>query len=217
MKSMPQLQKGSVLIPIIIGSVVILLIGIIAATASNPQSQKALQKGYEEGQEAAKNKSGQESGKQESETTNQKSNISPSPTPKPTAAATSTPKPTQTPTAAKPKGPLNPPRESQIEGVPIPFTAEDAGLKPSEGSLVVQKAGYRVKEASFLELKDWYEGLMPKGQPWGDWWWCPDAPKGGQTFDQRTYGSFDRGQLLVVGILADDPPSILISVLDEEC
>lgn len=81
MKSMPQSQKGIVLIPIIIGSVIVLLIGIIAATASNPQSQKALQKGYEEGQKAAKNQSGQESGKQGSETTNQKSNISPSPTP----------------------------------------------------------------------------------------------------------------------------------------
>lgn len=80
MKSMPQSQKGTVLIPIIIGSVI--LIGIIAATA--PQIQKSLQKGYEEGQKAAKNQSSQDSSKQEPETTNQKSNISPSPTPQTT-------------------------------------------------------------------------------------------------------------------------------------
>lgn len=78
MKSIPQSQKGTVLIPIIIGSVIVLLIGIIAAA---PQSQKSLQKGFEEGQKAAKNQSGQYSSKQESETTNQKSNISPTPAP----------------------------------------------------------------------------------------------------------------------------------------
>ena len=91
MKSMPQSQKGIVLVPIIIGSVIVLLIGIIAATASNPQSQKALQKGYEEGQKATKNQSGQESTKQGSETTDQKSNISPPTTPSP-----NTPIPTPT-------------------------------------------------------------------------------------------------------------------------
>lgn len=81
MKSMPQSQKGTVLIPIIIGSVIVLLIGIIAAAA--PQTQKSLQKGYEEGQKAAKVQSGQES------------NVSSSPT--------TTPNPTQTPTATTPQ------------------------------------------------------------------------------------------------------------------
>lgn len=199
-------ERGIALVPIIIG--VLVLVGLLSvAIIISPKSQNS---------------------------TSQKSNISPSPTlqatPKPTIAAkvTPTPKPTLTstptqksspsPTLQGQKGPLNPPRESKVEGVPIPFTAEDAGLKPpAKGSLVVQQEGYKVKEASYSELKDWYEGLMPKGQPWSSWWWCSDAPKGDQTFDQRTYGSFVREQLLVVTITADNPPGILISITDEGC
>lgn len=120
-------------------------------------------------------------------------------------------------TSQRQQGPLNPPRESQIEGVPIPFAAEDAGIKTEGAGLVLQTEGYRVKDASYSELKDWYEGLMPKGQSWNDWLWCSNAPKGGKTFDQRTYGSSVREQLLVVAIMADDPPSILISVTSERC
>lgn len=77
LKSMPKSQKGIAFIPIIIGSVIVLLIGIIAAAA--PQTQKS-----------AKDQSGQES------------NASPSPTssPIPTPTPSQTPSPTMTPTLA---------------------------------------------------------------------------------------------------------------------
>lgn len=117
------------------------------------------------------------------------------------AAPTATPEQLLPPEPNQTGGSTLDPATEGPEGIPIPASARAAGPN-----------SYDVPGATFDQLRGWYEGKLPFGQPFGAWAWCERLDR--DTFSQWNYYHPGTSDLLGVVVLVDDPPSILIGVDD---
>jgi hypothetical protein len=136
--------------------------------------------------------------------------------------------------AAGCSSPLDPPRASRVEGVPIPNNAVDIPREPfitREGKPIYLStpetfAGYRIPGASFRQLWRWYEREMPQRQDWRTWPWCEqdDPSTIGSTYGgQKVYYRSRTNQMLLIIIMeareAGRPRElgVLIGVHEAKC
>lgn len=114
-------------------------------------------------------------------------------------------------------------RESKIESVPLPFAAEPESVERqvSGHPLVLEVERYRAHGFNFLEIKDWYENFMPKGQPFGGWLWEHkgneiEKEKNTDPFvDRRYYRNVAGDKVLEVYLQGEHIPVIQIFIWDD--
>lgn len=105
------------------------------------------------------------------------------------------------------------PINSGVQGVPIPESAVP------EKSAFVSGDAWTVPDLSYDELRDWYEGEMPRGEDFKTWAWCDagglvGSNKDGDDGITLIYAKPPKRILAVALVKEDDPnpPAILIGV-----
>jgi hypothetical protein len=104
-----------------------------------------------------------------------------------------------------------PARESAIEGVPVPATAEPYAMDQPGLRDDFKSDAYWAVDMTFDELDAWYELHMPKGRSWNDWNWHEPIP--GRMYIARFYCHAVRDGISVTLIREEggNPPGILVT------
>jgi hypothetical protein len=108
-------------------------------------------------------------------------------------------------------GGLGDPVLSELQGLPVPETAEiaarDAGT--AEAPILV----YRVPDASHEQIRRWYDRHMPVGRNWQGWTWCDSEEN-----DSGFFRYYHRpGEALLSVILAPDAGILLSYTTSGRC
>lgn len=108
-------------------------------------------------------------------------------------------------------GGLGDPVLSELQGLPVPETAEiaarDAGT--ADAPILV----YRVPDASHEQIRRWYDRHMPVGRNWQGWTWCDSEEN-----DSGFFRYYHRpGEALLSVILAPDAGILLSYTTSGRC
>ena len=97
-----------------------------------------------------------------------------------------------------------PSKDSGIEGVPVPLSADEMEREREPGLRV-----YALPTMSFAEALDWYDKAMPARRDYRDWKWCAVD----EEYSWQTVRVFQRGDVgvLLVGIRDSDPTVVYVS------